>query len=138
MSYTTRAELEAAFGVAEIRQLTDRNKDGEPDSEFIDSAIQRTDGLIDGYLMARYALPLVPVPLMLTAYACDIARYFLYEDAAPEYVRQTYQDALRWLRDVASGKVLLTLAPANGPLAAGSPQANAPERVFTAARLTGF
>ena len=136
MSYTTRLEVEAAYGVDEILQLTDRDQDGEPDSEFIASAIRRTDGLIDGYLMGRYTVPLTPVPLVLTAYACDIARYFLYEDAAPEYVRQTYEDALRWLRDVAAGKVILKQE--DGPLAAGSPQASAPARVFTAATLTGF
>lgn len=131
MSYTSRLELEAAYGADEILQLTDRDQDGEPDAAFLASAIRRTDGLIDGYLTGRYALPLVPVPLVLTAYACDIARYFLYEDAAPEYVRQTYEDALRLLRDVAAGKVILK--PEDG-----SPQAFAPERVFTAATLTGF
>ena len=136
MSYTNRLELEAAYGADEILQLTDRDQDGEPDSDFIASAIRRTDGLIDGYLMGRYTLPLTPVPLVLTAYACDIARYFLYEDAAQEYVRQTYEDALRWLRDVAAGKVILK--PEDGPLAAGSPQAFAPERVFTRTTLTGF
>ena len=110
MTYATQAHLEAAFGADEIRQLTDRDGDGEPDADFIGSAISRTEGVIDGYLMGRYALPLAVIPGVLVAYACDIARYLLYENAAPEYVRQNYDDALRWLRDVASGKVLLSVA----------------------------
>ena len=137
MSYTSRAALEAAFGADEIRQLTDRDGDGEPDADFIASAISRTEGVIDGYLMGRYALPLAVIPGVLVAYACDIARYFLYENAAPEYVRQNYDDALRWLRDVASGKVLLSVA-AQEAHALGSPQARAPDRVFSNVTLTGF
>lgn len=139
MSYATRQTLEAAFGADEVLQLTDRDRDGEPDANFLTSAITRTEGLIEGYLMGRYTLPLAVIPGVLGAYACDIARYFLFEKAAPEHIRQNYDDALRWLRDVASGKVLLSLpTPESGPLAPGSPQGYAPERVFSPATLTGF
>ena len=139
MAYATRQTLEDAFGALEIVQIADRDGDGEPDAEFVLSALARTDGLIDGYLAGRYVLPLATVPKVLNTVACDIARYFLYEDAAPERVRQAYDDALRWLRDVAAGKFLLPMDPlADGPLAPGPPAYSAPPRVFSAETLARF
>ena len=139
MGYATAADLDAAFGAEEVLQLADRDRSGEPDTEFVLSALARTDGLIDGYLAGRYVLPLATVPKVLNTVACDIARYFLYEDAAPERVRQAYDDALRWLRDVAAGKFLLPVDPlADGPLAPGPPAYSAPPRVFSAETLARF
>lgn len=139
MSYVTPATLDAAFGAEEIQQLADRDRDGMPDADFLDSAIRRTEGLIDGYLIGRYALPLAAVPAALAAVACDIARYFLYEDGATEYARNAYEDALRWLRDAAAGKVLLALpTPPADAAVVGSPDFSAPARLFDAATLERF
>lgn len=139
MGYATAVDLDAAFGAEEVLQLADRDRSGAPDAEFVLSALDRTDGLIDGYLAGRYVLPLATVPKVLNTVACDIARYFLYEDAAPERVRQAYDDALRWLRDVAMGKFLLPVDPlADGPLAPGPPAHSAPPRVFSAETLARF
>lgn len=131
MPYATQAALEDAFGVAEILQVADRDGDGEADEAVLAAALARADATIDGYLGARYATPVAPPPLpILTAMACDLARYWLYDDAAPDRVREGYEDALAWLREVAAGKVALGLPPAAAPLT-GSPRGAAAARAFT-------
>ncbi len=139
MPYADQAALEDAFGQVEIRQLADRDRSGAADPAFVAAVLARADSLIDSYLAGRYALPISPTPPVLTATACDLARYWLYDDAAPERVREGYEDAVAWLKDVASGKVVLQLTAATGDTAvAGSPDWDAPERLFTAATLATF
>lgn len=131
MPYATQTDLEDAYGADEMLQLADRDRDGVADAGFIDAALNRADSLIDGYLAGRYALPVAPVPPVLTATACDLARYWLYDDAAPDRVRQAFEDAIAWLKDVAAGKVLLQLPAAEAGISAGSPDWDAPARMFT-------
>lgn len=74
---------------------------------------------VDGYLSARYAVPLVPVPAAVLRVTGDIARYYLYEDMATETIIERYRRAIAWLRDIAAGKVNLgdaeaTPSPASG------------------------
>ena len=133
MTYATPLDLENAFGTAEILQLADRDGDGLADTAVLNAILTRADALIDGYLAGRYA---VPVALMATA--GDLARYWLYDDAAPERVREAYEDALAWLREVAAGRIGLNL-PATGanPLP-GSPLGSAESRQFTRDTTRGF
>lgn len=138
MPYATQTHLEDAFGADEVLQIADRDRDGLPDAGFVDAALDRADSLIDGYLAGRYALPVSPVPPVLTATACDLARYWLYDDAAPDRVRQAFEDAMAWLKDVAAGKVLLQLPAAAAGVSAGSPDHEAPDRLFSAETLAGY
>lgn len=138
MPYATQTDLEDAFGVAEIVQLADRDGDTVADAAFVAAVLARADSLIDGYLSGRYALPIDPIPVVLTATACDLARYWLYDDAAPDRIRSAYEDAIAWLKDVASGKVLLQLPAAAVGVSAGSPDWSAPERQFSADTLANF
>jgi phage gp36-like protein len=58
-------------------------------------------------LSTRYTLPLSPVPDVLEKLACDIARYQLLENTEKEIVKERYDNAIRFLKDVAAGKVTL-------------------------------
>ena len=137
MRYAARTTLETAFGAEELVQIADRDGDGEPDATLLTAVLSRADVLIDGYLAGRYALPLAAPPPVLVAVAADLARYWLYDDAAPEQVRKRYEDALACLKDVASGKVLLALPPvAVSP--SGSPEHSAPARRFTTETLARY
>lgn len=120
MSYATRADLEARFGAAEVLQLTDRNGDGVADAGVIEQVLADAEAEIDGYLGSRYQLPLASVPQIVKVYACDIARYRLFAAAASEEVRRRYEDALRYLRLAAEGRVRIG-APDGGaePTSAG-------------------
>jgi phage gp36-like protein len=120
--YAARADMILRFGEPEIVQLTDR---AEPRRQVIDDAVlnralDNADGQIDSALAARYILPLASVPKVLVATACDLARYHLYGDGAGESVRQRYQDALKYLSDLARGVMTLGLGAGNVPIAAAT------------------
>lgn len=139
MSYATVANLETRFGAAEVLQLSDRDGNGTADAGVIQQALDDADALINGHLAARYQLPLASVPPVLVQYACDIARFLLFKDAAPEVVARRYQDALRFLERVASGTISLGVQPAPAAAAPAAAAASAaPVRSFTDDALAGL
>ena len=132
MSYVTKQELISRFGEEELIQLTDRAGAGVIDDQVLDRAIADADAEIDGYLGSRYSLPLSVIPASLNRIAADIARYYLYEDAATEHVRQRYEDAVRFLRAISEGKVSLGIDPSGaGAKPASGATMTSGGRVFT-------
>ena len=78
----------------------------------IDAAVADADAVIDGYLAKRgYALPLAPVPGLVTAWCRGIARYMLHKNRrtmeATDRIARGYTDALRLLQQTADGKFSL-------------------------------
>lgn len=117
MSYATVADLIARYGETELIQRTDRLGVGAIDMATAERALADADAEIDGYLAARYRLPLPTTPALLARIACDIARYRLWEEQASDEVRSRYEDARRLLEHLARGLVSLGL-PADLPDAA--------------------
>ncbi|MCX8016394.1 MAG: DUF1320 family protein [Rhodocyclaceae bacterium] len=115
MSYATVDDLIARYGEAEVIQRTDRANAGVVDADVAQRALDDAAAEIDGYLAARYALPLPTVPATLVRLACAIARYRLWEDVASERVRQDYEDARRLLEAISRGAVSLGLPAALPP-----------------------
>jgi len=141
MAYATLQDLVDRFGAAELIQRTDRTKvpPEEIDADVVALHLADTDGLIDGYLKGRYALPLTPTPPALRKAACDIARRYILDESASDAVRKAFDEALRLLRDVADGRVDLTVEGEAPPKASGGGvQISAPARTFTDAALKGF
>lgn len=128
MPYITLADLTRRFGEEEILALADDGA-GAIDTAEVDDAIADAQGEIDGYAAAGgYALPLSPVPRIIVAYACDIARYRLYDEHATEQVRKRYEDATKFLRLLAEGKVQLGIESASE--SAGDVQFSSGKRVM--------
>ena len=127
MPYVTQQKLIDRFGETEMIQLTDRNNAGTVDAAVLDQAIADAGAEIDGYLAGRYQLPLAVTPSILVLYAGDIARYRLYDDGATEEVRKRYEDAIKFLRLAAEGKVRLR---ADEPAPTGGAQMESGGRVF--------
>lgn len=141
MAYATLAQLQTAFGAAEVLAVADRDHNGVLDTGVVEAALARADAVIDSYLASRYSTPISDtVPVAILNIALDLARYWLYDDAAPERVQDAYTEAVAWLKDVATGKVVLALpsASASAALATGSPLGSAEERLFTRTTLSGF
>lgn len=108
MPYATQADMVTRFGEAELIDLTDRDgSTGAIDSALVETALEDAASTIDGYVGRRYDLPLDPVPKVLTRLACDLARYFLYENRATEEAEKRHDDAIKLLRDISSGTVHL-------------------------------
>ena len=114
--YCTQADIEARFGVAELIQLTDRNRTGTVDAVAIARAIDDAEAEIDGYLAGRYALPFTTVPPVLTRLSCDIALYHLFSarrgGGVIDDVRNRYKDVVRVLENISTGKITLGTPPA--------------------------
>ena len=104
MTYATQADLETRFGTEELAQRTDRINGSVIDASVISRALADAEAEIDGYLAKRYQLPLATVPAVLGRIACDLARYYLYDDRVIEVVRKRYEDAVRLLKAMASSK----------------------------------
>lgn len=105
MSYCTQSDLTTRFGAEELIQLTDRAATGVADAAVIAGAIADADAAINGYLAGRYTLPLASVPSNLTRIACDLTRYYLYENAATQIVIDRYDAAVKYLELVAKGAI---------------------------------
>lgn len=139
MTYATQQNLIDRFGATELAQLTDRTAGTTIDVTVVAKALEDADAVINGYLKAKYTLPLSPVPLVLTRVAADIARYYLYEDRVTEIVEKRYQDAVKFLKGVADGSVQLGVDAVNqAPAASGGPQYAAPDRVFNRDTLANY
>ena len=67
--YASLADLIARAGEAEIRQTADRNLDGTADTDVVNAALTDADNLINGYLRARYSLPLATTPALVKTWA---------------------------------------------------------------------
>jgi len=108
-------------------------------SSRVDQALADADDEIDSYLMGRYTLPLAVVPGRLKTIACDIARYRLFDDAVPEAIASRYEQAVRFLRDVGTGRLNLGLDGSDqAATPAGGAQHDGPERVFSMDTLEDF
>lgn len=109
MAYATLQTLVDQVGADEVARSADRDLDGVADVDVVSRAIADADAEIDSYIGAKYSLPLDPVPAIVTTYSGIIALYRLSADVGtltPEK-RQRYEDAVRWLKDISSGKAVL-------------------------------
>lgn len=107
--YCTQVDLINRFGEWELIGLTHPGGD-TLNAAALDQAIEDAGAEIEAYLGGRYALPLNPIPKVLNRIACNLARYYLHDNAVPEAVEKAYQDSLRFLKDVSKGLVKLGIA----------------------------
>ena len=110
--YADKNMMVERFGEQELSELTDRDGSaGTIVDSVLNAAIADASADIDGYLGGRYPLPLAVVPKVLNRHACDLARYYLYdnrlEDSHPAARR--YAASIRLLEQVAKGQVQLGL-----------------------------
>jgi phage gp36-like protein len=103
--YATEANLVARFG-GEIDELKLMHASA---STAVQDALQDATEEINGYIGGRYPLPLPNVPSNLERMACDIARYRLYFQQPTEEVRKRYEDAVSFLKLVATNKTHLQI-----------------------------
>lgn len=123
------------FSSREIIQLTDRAipPAGVIDDNVLNQAIDDAGSIIDGYLTGRIALPIAvaDVPVALKRAACDITRYYLYDDAATEAVVNRYKDAKDYLTNIANGRIALGLSAAStAPASANGAQMQSDGKTF--------
>lgn len=105
----------------------------------VERALRDADSTINGYLASRYRTPVTQAADVLERIACQLARYFLYDDGATDQVKKNYDDSIAFLRDVSQGKVQLGPGDsgATAPASAGAEMVSEP-LVFSRAGSKGF
>lgn len=141
MTYVTLDQLSDRYGDPALVQLTDRAEvpTGAIDPDVIARVLTDTDAVIDGYLEKRYALPVTDIPPMLADLGQAIAIYKLHVFQPDPKIEEEYREAMRMLREIADGRITLTIA---GKAAEGSGGSGARitdrARPLTQANLKGF
>ena len=109
--YASPDNMLSRFGEQDLVLLTERidSVPGEINQALLSQALIDASAEIDGYIVGRYSLPLVTVPTVLERNCCDIARYFLYGDRAPEQAEKRYQAVVKSLTSVSKGDISLGL-----------------------------
>lgn len=109
MAYCAQTDLDKVLAPATFVQLADDDSDGIPDAAVVTEAIAQADAEIDGYLGARYTIPVSPVPALLRQLSTAISVWRLYghRRLANERARQDYDDAIKKLEAIAKGVMVL-------------------------------
>lgn len=141
MSYATLSDMERLFGSDEVTELSDRDNDDVNDSGVVDGALEDATDFMNTYLAKRYVTPLTSISESIVKACCQLARYALHKDAATDQVAADKKAVIMWLKDLASGKAILTdedgTAIEVGKTTSGVKHF-ASERVFTDETLASF
>lgn len=70
----------------------------------VQRALDDARDTINAHVSSRYTLPIAPVPAILQRLACDLARFYLYDDSATEQIQQRHDAAMKTLASVRDGK----------------------------------
>ncbi len=108
MPYCAIEDIQAVLDSQALIRYTDDEDTGQLGVDIVTRAIADADNLIDSYVSGLYTVP-NPAPPLLTALSVDIAVYRIVSRRgdAPEEFRKRYEDALKRLQEIASGKAVL-------------------------------
>lgn len=136
-----RDQFEMRLSAQDIAQLADLDGNGAETAGAVSAALADAEAEVLGYVMSVAALPLPdPAPELLKRLVCDVARYNLYQRHLPEEhpVTVAYLRAVATLRDIASGRLRLSLGGGDQVGSVGVAAGWAPARVMTDAALQGM
>ena len=78
MSYSSLDDLKRRISETELIQLTDDQGLGQIDETLVAGAIAESDGLVDSFVRAQCAVPLVNPPEIIRLISADLTLYRLY------------------------------------------------------------
>ena len=113
MPYASQSDLIALWGTKEVTVCSDWDNAGTLNATNVTNALSSASGVMDRYIAVRYAVPLAtPVPDDLVRVCCDIAMYMLcpYASLITEQKKERHENAMKFLRDLSSGKATLGVA----------------------------
>lgn len=104
MAYSDEEYFLTKINQEELDKLTGEDEEGVN----LESAIAAADSLIDSYLSSKTTTPLDEPPEIIKQLSYDIAIFYLHDriqyNDIPERVKDKYDAALNFLKDIASGK----------------------------------
>lgn len=135
-NYHTNADLKARFpDDAAVAQLTGTTsaETGVPDEDVLTEIVNGTEGIVDSYINVKWSVPVAvadhtTLAAHMKSMCLDISVYRLMKDGGgvvPTAVKDAYDAAIAWCRDVAAGKVNLP-----SPDTEASTDSNEPQSVY--------
>ena len=117
--YCTQTDLELAVGgAAVLAQLLSKSGTGSADANLVAAVIGRATAEVNSAIQVAIAIDTLnpPYPDALVYVTADIGAYFAYlqgtsGQAMPDSTRQRYDNALRWLDQVARRERTLGVSP---------------------------
>ncbi|ENY6053762.1 DUF1320 domain-containing protein, partial [Escherichia coli] len=92
MNYATVNDLCARYTRTRLDILTrPKTADGQSDDAVAEQALADASAFIDGYLAARFVLPLTVVPSLLKRQCCVVAWFYLNESQPTEQITAAYR-----------------------------------------------
>lgn len=110
--YLTIAEFIARFGLPEVTRATDADGSGRVDRDMLINALVNAQATADAHIAARYAVPLVDVPLIVKKIVGDLAMAALYPAGAPDGIATQATASTRMLERIQSGAMPIPVATA--------------------------
>jgi phage gp36-like protein len=120
MAYCSQTDLEFAVGgAATLVQLLDKDGDGYADAGFVSRILSRATGEAKSAVQVACDLTSLengPLPDSLVYAVANIAAYYAFLEGTqgqgvPDSIRSNYEDALRWLDQVARRERSLGATP---------------------------
>jgi phage gp36-like protein len=120
MQYCSKTDLEYAVGgAATLVQLLDKDGDGFADEAFVNRILDRATGEAKSALQVSTDLAALengPIPDSLQYATANVAAYYAYLEGTqgqgvPDSIRSNYEDALRWLDQIARKERALGTVP---------------------------
>lgn len=111
-SYASIEDAIALYGTEYVTLSCDRDRDGLPDTDVMESALLSASDQIDGFIIGREPLPLNPVPVVLKKICVDIAIYDCCpsQQSLTEQKTKRYEAAMRYMEKIGLGKLRLSAA----------------------------
>ena len=134
MAYATVDEMKSLIG-DDVFLVTVPGISHEQ-AEAAELELAAASGLADTYI-SRWLPLAVSTPAALRDAVVWIATFNLAGDKATSHMEKRHDAAMRWLRDVASGKASLGVLEPGTAASAGSAQVSTRERIMGRDRLAG-
>lgn len=147
MPYITQTDITNRISEEELVRLTTNSATATSVAATpVDEAIADAEGEIDSYIGKRYSVPLTDIPKVIVRHGVSIAVYYLYSSKGTgrgdENIKDNYDNAITFLKDVAAGRAVLQGASSNVELSKDSTYRpgyfSADDRVFSREKLNGF
>lgn len=144
MEYLTPETYLVRFGPVETDRITRENQNDAAAARVkLQTAITDAQDFANGYVAAKYSLPLPSVPSVLVRAVADLARENLFPQQPPQAVKDKADLARKLLADIAAGRMKLPVEDGDTPPTAkagfaGRTSGDARRPTFTDESLADF
>jgi phage gp36-like protein len=143
MSYATVDDVKTKIDEATLLRLTDVTGAGVVDAATVERAVADAEALIDAYVSPVYAVPMNPVPRLVTDLSATlaVASLFAYRSLETPIWEGARDRALATLKEIGAGRATLegiVPEPASSPSASATVGIASAGRVFSRDALKGM